>query len=272
MSEKERERLYWRLFLGFALASPLSVYLAARSGFSPSFNPLPSTVVWFLSIPLTLLVEMLLATLFGDGRALRFWVVRPAVQVGRVLTLSAGPALASITSRLREFGFACTESEGQGGSTLLTFAKPPTRPINSFLDHGFFGEATLGPAEAGTSLTCRLTFDDTLLLDTGEFEQLRELCNYFTLQSQGFTHSNVPLTLVCGLCLSFVTAASTLTPQRVVGDETLTCLSMSAAGLLAAGMFFVLRDREHLFGGRLFFGGMYLASLPFLAWLGGVAL
>jgi hypothetical protein len=32
-------------------------------------------------------------------------------------------------------------------------------------------------------------------------------------------------------------------------------------------MFLLLRDRERLFGGRLFFVGVYLASLPFLSML-----
>ena len=73
------------------------------------------------------------------------------------------------------------------------------------------------------------------------------------------------MTLYCGLALSFVTVLLTLTAGRVVSDLFLTCLSASAAGLLVSSVVLILKDRERLFGFRLIFAGLYLASMPFAA-------
>ena len=260
MSERDRERIYWRLCLLLALASPLAVYSTAKAGFQPNFNALLFTVIGFLSIPFAVLVDLLRATLCGEP--VRLWVVRPTVNAGRALAQAPAQAREAVVSRLSECGF---DYAPEAGAEVIRFGKAKSPMLSSFLDHAFFGEMRLTAAESGSAVTCRLTFDDTTILDTGERANLAALCDYFTLKSQAFTHESVPLTLFCGLVLSFATALLALAPVRVVGDAFLTSLALSAAGLLASGVVLIMKDRAHNFGLRLVAGGMYLASLPFAA-------
>lgn len=268
MSERDRERLYWRLSLLLALASPLAVLTTARAGFSPDFNVALFTVIGFLSIPFAVLVDLLRTTLCGDP--VRLWVVKPTANAGRALAHPFPQAREAIVGRLAECGFACATAGGPGGAEVIRFGKAKSPMLSSFLDHAFFGEMTLKASGPGSSVSCTITFDDTAILDTGERERLSSLCDYLTLKSSAFTYEGVPLTLFCGLVLSFVTALLTLVPRRVVGDAFLTSLALSAAGLLASGVVFVLKDRAHNIGLRLAAGGIYLASIPFLAKLAGL--
>ena len=115
----------------------------------------------------------------------------------------------------------------------------------------------------------RTTFDDTLLLETGEFERIRALCNYLALQAPQFSYQSVPLTVYCGVNLAFVTAILATVPylNRLVGNLVLTCLTTGAAGMILAALLLMQRKKEHIFGYRLAFAGLYLASLPFVALL-----
>ena len=271
MSERDRERFYWRLCLLFALASPLCVLTTARSGFHPEFSTLYFSLIGFAAIPFAIFVDLLRATLCGEP--VRVWVVRPTVNVGRSLAQPVAQARAAVVSRLSECGFGYTQgAAAEAGAEVFKFGKEKSPMLSAFLDHAFFGEMTLRAAGSGSSVTCRLTFDDTAILDTGERERLTALCDYLTLKSQSFTHESIPMPLFCGLVLSLVTALLTLAPGRVVGDTFLTSLAASAAGLLASSVYFLLKDRAHLFGYRLIAGGMYLASVPFLAKLAALFL
>lgn len=263
MSERDREKVYWRLCLFFALVSPLSVLMTARAGFRPDFSPVYFALIGFLSIPFAVLVDLLRAMLSGEP--VRVWVVRPTVNVGRSLAQPFEQARALAVSRLRECGFDFATVSSEGGAEVIKFGKAKSPVVYSFIEHGFSGEMTLKQTGAGSALSCKLTFDDTLLVDTGERERLTALCDYFTLKSQGFACEVVPMTLYCGLTLSFVTVLLTLTPVRVIGDLFLTCLSASALGLLAVSVVLILKDREGLFGFRLIFAGLCLASAPFAA-------
>jgi len=271
MSERDRERFYWRLCLLLALASPLSVLTTAKAGFHPDFSPLYFTLIGFASIPFAIFVDLLRATLCGEP--VRIWVVKPSVNAGRSLAQPFAQARAAVLSRLSECGFRYAPGDAaEPGAEVFKFGKEKSQMLSAFLDHAFFGEMTLSAAESGSAVTCRLTFDDTAILDTGERERLVALCDYLILKSQTFTHESVPMPLFCGLVLSFVTALVTLVPGRVVGDTFLTSLAASAAGMLASSVVFLRKDPAHLFGYRLIAGGMYLASVPFLAKLAGLFL
>lgn len=235
----------------------------AKAGFRPDFSPIYFAIIGFLSIPFAALVDLLRATLCGEP--VRVWVVRPTVNTGRSLAQPFEHARAGIVSRLSECGFGFATAAGEGGAEVIKFGKAKSPLVYSFIEHAFFGELSLKPTDAGAAVSCKLTFDDTLLLDTGERERLSALCDYFMLKSQGFACEVVPMTLHCGLALSFVTVILTLTPVRVVSDLFLTCLSASAVGLLLSSLVLIMKDRERLFGLRLILAGLYLASVPFAA-------
>lgn len=285
LSEKKRERVFWRLSLFFMAVSPLTFYGLARGHYSFAFNPVPFTVVCALSIPLALVVDIVLIKMFDTTSGLRLWVVRPTdearhllsmpVQDGKVLfeellqKTYLKKIVQQIQARLAEFGFESDITTDASDASVITFRKAKQNPILSFIDHSFFGEAHVKLLGSAVDVYVRTTFDDTLILETGEFERIRALCNYLALKTQQFSYQCVPLTLYCGVNLAFLTAIVATIPyfSRHFGNLLLTCLALAALGMIVAGLVLMQRKKEHLFGYRLAFAGLYLASVPFAALL-----
>src|SRR2546425_2470155 len=157
LSEKERERRFWRLSLFFVLVSPLTVYELVRAHYSFVFNPVLFAVVCVLSIPLSFLIDTVLIKLLDTTSALRFWVVKPTDEVRHLLSMPVqnGEVLFEgllektfikkivdmTNARLAEIGFETTITEDATGSSVIAFRKAQKNPVLSFLDHSFFGEA-----------------------------------------------------------------------------------------------------------------------------------
>lgn len=285
LTEKNRERIFWRLSLFFVLVSPLTVFQLLRTHYAFAFNPILLAVVCFVSLPLSLLVDMVLIKLFDTTSVLRFWVVKPVDEVRHVLSMPVqdGEVLFeellqktyvkkiahTIQARLTEFGFQSDVHEEKSGALVIVFRKSQQNPVLSFIDHAFFGEAHVGLLGAAVDVRLRTTFDDTLILETGEFERLRALGNYLALKTPQFSYKSVPLTIYCGLNLAFVTTIVGTIPylSSHVGNLLLTCMAAGAGGLILAGLVLMQRRRERMFGYRLAFAALYLGLLPFAALL-----
>ena len=241
LTEKERERRFWWLSLFFVLASPLTLYVLVRTHYSFAFNPFVFSIFCFVSIPLSLLVDAVLIKLFDTTSSLRFWVVKPAdevrhllsmpVQNGEVLfeDLQQRTRLKSILdmtqARLEELGFESPVTADASGGSVIAFRKAKRDPVLSFIDHSFFGEAQVRLLGAAVEVRVRTTFDDTLLLETGEFERIRALGNYISLKSPKFSYQNVPLIVYCGVNLALVTSIVAMVPylNRQFGNLGITC-------------------------------------------------
>ena len=282
MTEREREGVHWKLCLLFLLASPLVFYVMPSRQYSFSFHPVPFTIVLFSSLPLSLLLDVALTKLFARGSPLRVWVVKPSEEVRVLLPAPAdgGEAvfagllektyLAQVAERIRarlaEQRFESAVREEADGSRVITFRKGTNDPVIAFMDHSFFGEARVRPSASALEVRVSVTFDDTLILETGEFEQMRALCRYLALKSPELDYENVPHLLYSGLLPAFATVVVALVPSlyRAAGAQVFTCLSLGAASTILAALVLMQRDRKHLFGYRLALAGLYLASLPFL--------
>jgi hypothetical protein len=287
ITEEDREGRYWKLSLFFMLLSPLTVYQLVRLHYafvgvhySVEF-PLLLLGFCVLSVPLSLVVDTILIKLFDTTSVLRFWVVKPTDEVRHLLSRPArgreesfeGTLIEStvdtINSRLVELGFQTAISEKANDSSVITFRKTKKDPILSFIDHSFFGEARVRWFGSAVEVRVRTTFDDTLVLETGEFARIRALGNYLSLQAQEFSYRNVPLAVYCGLNLAFLTTILATIPylNRQVGNLVLTCLTAAAGGMILAALVLVQKKKERPLGYRLALAGLYLSLLPFVSLL-----
>jgi hypothetical protein len=282
VSERDRERLFWKISLLFLLASPLTVYQLARAHYFFVFNPIPFTIILFLSIPLSLVVDAVLIKLFDPTSPLRFWIVKPTDEVQHLLQLPVqeGEAfkemierthLKMIAGRIKErlagFGFQTTKEEDVANSIVIAFHKEKSRPVISFTDHSMFGEVRIGFLGSAVKVNVQTTFNDTLLLESGEFERIRALCDYLSLKTATFSYSSVPLTVYCGVNLAFTMSFFAIVPYVYPGNLVITCLSTGAAGMLVAALVLMQKNRDQVLGYRLVFAGLFLASLPLVSQL-----
>jgi hypothetical protein len=282
LTERKREGVYWRLCLLFLLASPLVFYVMPSRQYSFSFHPLTFTIILFMSLPLSLVLDMALTKLFARGSPLRVWVVKPSEEVKMLLPapVEVGESaftgslertyLAQVVERIRgrlaEHRFESAVREEADGARVITFRKGTNDPVITFMDHSLSGEAHARPSASALEVRVRVTFEDTLIVETGEFEQIRALCRYLSLKSAELDYENVPHLLYCGLFLAFTLVVVALVPSlyRAAGAQVFTCLSLGAAGTTLAALVLMQRDKKHLFGYRMALAGLYLASLPFL--------
>lgn len=264
MSERKREHIYWMISLFFLLLSPLLIYLLLRTDLKFAF-PLPFfTIFMVLSIPFSVLMEIIFGLVTGTGVG-RFNVVNPSISGEFRIEEDYSEYLQKVRERLARLGFLEASFEEVEDIMTLAFRKTKTPMCNAFLDHAFAGQLSLRPDQFGVDVRLALTFKDTLLMETGEAAQLRALGDYLLLRTADFTYENVPLTLYCGLNLAFFTAILSLVNYVVAGavNGLLFTMAAGAAGMIVIMALLMLRDREHLFGYRLAWAGLYLAALPY---------
>lgn len=283
MSERDKERLYWKVSLFFLAASPLVIYQLVQAHFSLAFHPFPFTIIMFLSMPVLFLLDLGAEKLSNPSASLRFWVVKPVDEVQHLLRVPGegneeslrgllektylNQVADTILGRLAESKFSMGMEEQADGSKLIRFRKEKNPPVLSFMENSFFGEAHLSLAGASVSVNLRLTFNDTLILATGEFEQLRGLSNYLVLKSPQLICENVPMLIYCGLITAFATVIVGLVPAlyRLGGNLFYTCLAAGAGSMILASLILMQKNRKQLFGYRLACAGICLAALPFIS-------
>ncbi len=265
MSEQERERIYFRIALAGLAGTPWILAGLVRAGLVPAWDQTRFLLALLVAMPATFLLEILITALLGKGPALRFWVKHPSVRCEHEAKGSLEERQRELRGRLEALGFTCEP----GAAGELRFEKPQRPQVNAFLDHAFSGRATLRSSSFGTRIAVELTFGDILLLETGERGKLTALGDYLCLRTADGASRGVPLLLYCGVTLAFVTAvaASLARFWPLQATPWLFPTSAAAAGFLAFGIRFVLRDRQQLFGYRLAAVGLALAALPWLAWL-----
>lgn len=266
MSEQERENVYWYISLFFLALSPVIVYSLFHTNITPAFS-LPFFVIFLVvSIPLTIIIEMVLTIIKGEGDPLRFWLVNPSVTCRHRIEGECETRLQAIQERLINLGFSKDVLAEAGGIKTILFRKEP-RPLgNAFLDHKIWGQVRLQLDTSGVELQTEVTFGDTLIVETGELAQTQALCEYISLQIPEFTYKNVPLTLYCGLNLAFIAAGLSILRYVYprIQSSWLLSVAAGAGGMILMIVVLMLKDLKHLFGYRLVFAGLYLALLPYV--------
>jgi hypothetical protein len=270
MSEQERQSKYWYISLFFLVLAAVAGYRLYSMGFHPVFfSPLQqqiTSVLFFASLPLALLFELLLAVLTGHRKTLRLWIEKPSV-TGQYPVSSANCS-AAIEHRLVSLKFQISRKFREADSEYIEFKKDKAAQSYTFLDHGFFGLIELSSAPQGGQITTQLTFDDTLLIETGEMDELQQLADYISLQHDNHQQlRKVSLILYCGIVLAYMTVIGglCLNPAVLTQRITLTAFANAATLTLIAALILTFFKRSGLVGYRLGFLGLGLAIVPYVA-------
>ena len=220
----------------------------------------------FLSIPLTLLVALVLRWVATGHLRQILWIKQPSVSVRLERAAAAAETAVLLRQRLAACGFAVKEEAGPAGEAVFDFVKPKAPRTYSFIDHGFRGTISLAGADARTEAAVTLTFDDVVLIESGEYDRLRALARYLVGLEAGLTARQAPLTLLNGATLAManllILILGLLDHPAWVPPTFST--SLAAAALCVWGLVVVLKDREHLEGLGLGAAGLAAAVVPFL--------
>ncbi len=214
------------------------------------------------SVPLPIMVHALVAVLRRGRRAL--WVVDPAWEQSTVTHLAPVDALERVKTRAQALGLMAQREETHGETRRLFFGRPRIASAATFLDHGFDCEASFIPGDGGTTMTVRVQFLDTLLVDNSEGERLKELADHLLLLRPDFQTRSTMLTLHGGChlaVLSSVLAVLALVfpvPAELVG-------SVAAAGAMVLAADLMVGRAVRALGVRAALAGMVLCGLPWLA-------
>ncbi len=259
-----------RLLLLFAIplivaGAPLAV-MARPAEVMFEYRPLVFLLSLFLSTPLTLVVTLSLRWAATGQLGRLVWIRQPSTSLQIEPAGSLAETAAVVRQRLAGAGFSVREHAGPGSDLIIDFTKQKVPRTHSFIDHAFRGTVSLSAAAARPEVTITLVFDDTVLIETGEYAKLRALAGYLLGTEASLGIRQPPLTLVCGVTLAAANVAILILglldhPAWVAPTFT---TSLAAAALCVWGLVVVLRDRAHLEGLGLGTAGLAAAAVPFL--------
>jgi hypothetical protein len=217
-----------------------------------------------IALPATFALEVVLTLLSGKGAGLRFWVKHPRVHAEHEAPGSLEKCEREVRQRVERLGFVW-QTTGPGCAQI---AKAKRAQVNSFLDHAFSGEVRLGAGTFGTRVELDLTMLDILAIETGERAHLAAVADHLCLRADSFLLRSVPLPVYCGTMLGFATLLVSAAVGYWPGPATAWVFPASAAamGFQLFALFYVVRDRQQLYGYRLTAVGFALALIPWLAW------
>ena len=247
------------------IVSALLVYEIVRDGARPDFHPGLFIGVLVTGFFLPFALELLFV--LARGRGVRIWVSRPYVQTSHRLKDTLDSAETSVLDRAYRFGFV-TEIIRQAGRVEVRLSKAQKNgQVHGFLDHGFQGTVGLFPGVFGLEMEGDLTFNDTLIFDTGETAKTQALCDYLSLKSNQFVDESVSLVLYQATSIAIFSTLIAAFIGLIPGSAPswIYSASLASVGMLAFVVFAMLRDTRHLFGWRLVWSSLFLASVPWAA-------
>jgi glucan phosphoethanolaminetransferase (alkaline phosphatase superfamily) len=120
----------------------------------------------------------------------------------------------------------------------------------------------------GTEVTTKLTFDDTILIETGEMGDLQCLADYISLKCADLiTPKKMSLLITCGLVFAYITVIYSLILDPAIFRQRVLLVSFSNAAIviLITALSVTKTKQPELIGSRIGFLGLVLAAVPYLA-------
>jgi hypothetical protein len=276
MLETEREGFYWRISLFFMVISPWILYGLAKLPLNPFMGlalfKVVITIGMFSSIAIVVLLEMLYVRLAKGKVVFKFWLVNPSVDYSGRAMGSVQGCTQAIEKKLINLGFQ-TEilPDSVADGRLIQFKKTANKPVHNFLDHAFSGQLKVVPGFNGVEINSKLTLEDTLILESGELNKIQQVNEFIALKSTEIQMKGVPFTLYCGLIFAYGTIVTGLGLAMgwTVNYAMFNSLALSAIGTLALSLFYSFKNGKDFMGWRLVFSGLYLATVPYWAWMLG---
>jgi hypothetical protein len=271
MSTHELETLYWRISLLFIAVSPWCIYHLKTIKVAFAYNGFIYILIPLLTVPLQLLVTTILVSLTGSKMPGKFWIVEPSTSAkNQVKAHSLKACVSNVTDKLSSLGFQFEIDQTLKDYICINFRKDKEKPIHTFLGHSFSGRIYLQKQNNSMiEIEAQVRLHDTIVIETGDLSKIQELCNLFCLNINATTQKDFSFSLSCGLTLAFLTIIVILIDSfiSIINNAFLFGLCTTAIGTILLTTNELLRKKQGSFTYRLVFTGLYLASIPYLAWM-----
>jgi hypothetical protein len=270
LTEKKRERYYWRFCLVFLVLSPLVFLGILQEEINISLQGIIFIVVAVIGFPLAVIWEIILGRISGFGATQRFFIKHPTVT--KAFDINTDPASLPriIVQRLQAENFnfrLINPGENEEHVAIIQFHKTKSAPVIKFMDHALNGEMAIFRKGAGASLKIRLTMEDTLIMDTGETKKLSDLCAHLATGAGEFASPNIPLlvNVTLSLCATGIILGivGSFVPSMNMGWSFVFSMIGALSAMISCVM--ILLQPRALMGIRLSIMGIILGLIPLFA-------
>ena len=223
-------------------------------------------LVMFGSIPATILLFLPLRLTLGAPRGRLFWIKHPAQTVEHVTGDPVSTIASQARTRLEQLGFTVQSTEENGAQTKILFNKPKEKKVVRFIDHALAGELLLRRETGRTKVRTTVTFLDTVVLESGEYERMAALGRYVAGSVAELNVAVLPFTMLNGVVIATVNLMllSVASWRTRLAPHELD-ITLAAVGLILFGGLPILRNRGENYGLLLGLLGLGAAILPLLA-------
>lgn len=219
---------------------------------------------------IVMMIDVVYTRIVKGKTEFKFWVVEPTANHQNRAVGSLDECMQSVKERLNYLRFESSITQDEGTENqIVEFGKPKRKQISNFLDHKFSGRAILNPSYNIVDIHTHLKFEDTLLVETGETIKLQAICEFITLKTPDLNLKGVPFTLCCGLIPAYEVIIIGLFAKNgsSISYGLLNSISAVGMGTILLSFFFALKNKRDFMGWRLAFSGLYIAAIPYSAWI-----
>jgi len=248
---KQRERHLFYILALVMLSSPLQVGLLVWHGVHLSFHVYVVVFGMMLSIPFKLGVELILLVLRGENIMQKIFIKSPSVRINATIDNDYQDWIKQCKERMTQLGFTVKKT----GQTQWKIFKPASEKLaHGFLILHFDGELCLKQEENGLVAQLTLIIDDTVIIETGEYQCFHQLGQYLLCQTDEYHIEDVPFTLGCAISLAIIAYISTfLAALDIVPNFPYLELFVGAFGMSLFMIPEILSNPRQLIGFRLAF-------------------
>lgn len=234
--------------------------------FEARFRQSVFVAVMLGSIPVATVLAAGLRLVLGASRGRAFWIKHPA----RAVTLETDDEVAVVLQRAGErlagLGFTAKQGDANGPGRRLIFSKPKAPKVERFVGHALAGELEVRRDNGRTRASLTLIFQDTIVVDSGEFERLDTLAGYLLGATEELNVPMLPFTMVCGVVIAAVNVGLWPVPgarEWLVSQQY--SIALAALAMILFGGYTVVSRREESHGVILGVLGVITAVAPLLA-------
>ena len=180
-----------------------------------------------------------------------FWLKKPTCEISTIVEKSYEVYLKDLVGNLESEGFEYEFSRQEEGLVLITCYKAKQAETIGFSDHSFQGEMLLEQFEFNkTRLTSKLSFNDIVVIETGELSDLRNYSNEILNLDSDEILRDLPFTLVSGTCLSLALVVPIFFDTKVYPtQDILVSGGIAALSTIFMGGFHIYKSDSREVGG-----------------------
>lgn len=272
MTERERERMYWRVTVALLAASPAVAYVVSWIPEPPLFSPLHYIGALVASLPTPIVTELVVQA--ARGRLPGVWLDQPSVRIAHSAAGDVDETVEMVLGRLGQFGFE-THQERDGDAIEIAFSRGKAPGgVHAMADHAFSGVARVAPSAYGARVETDLVLHDTLIVESGELSMIDSLGGYVTGRDSEIDVATAPYTTLCAVNLSWIATGLAVAAGLGVGPGPgwAAAAATAAASMAAVMLGYGAIRGPVLLGRRLCLAAIALAAIPWLVWLAAHAL